>query len=256
MAGLSLIQLWRLLPHGFRVWGPGKRTARVLLGRLCARPEKAWRASERAEEPTPERKGTRPVSWKSLAITFAIGGALLAGMKYFKKEKTEKLEKERQRGIGQPLLGGPFSLTTHTGEPGQWVLIYFGFTHCPDDLEELVLGGCIPTLSNLTLLFITFDPERDTKEAIASYVTKFSPKLISLTGTKEKIDKVSRAFKVYYSPGPKKEDEDHCMIIVDHTIIMYLIGPDGEFLDYFGQNKSAEIAGSIAAHMRTHRKKS
>ena len=146
-------------------------------------------------------------------------------------------------------------------------MIYFGFTHCPDDLEELVLsrktrkndssGGCIPTLSNLTLLFITFDPERDTKEAIASYVTKFSPKLISLTGTKEKIDKVSRAFKVYYSPGPKKEDEDHCMIIVDHTIIMYLIGPDGEFLDYFGQNKkNAEIAGSIAAHMRTHRKKS
>ena len=63
-------------------------------------------------------------------------------MKYFKKEKTEKLEKERQRGIGQPLLGGPFSLTTHTGEPGQWVLIYFGFTHCPDicpeELEKMI----------------------------------------------------------------------------------------------------------------------
>ena len=46
------------------------------------------------------------------------------------------------------------------------------------------------------------------------------------------------------------------MITVDHTIIMYLIAPDGEFLDYFGQNKNAEVAGSVAAHVRTHRKKS
>lgn len=193
----------------------------------------------------------------------------MAGMKYFKKEKTEKLEKERHRSIGKPLLGGPFSLTTHTGEPktnkdylGQWVLIYFGFTHCPDicpeELEKMIQVvdeiDSIPTLPNLTPLFITIDPERDTKEAIANYVKEFSPKLIGLTGTKEEIDQVARAFRVYYSPGPKDEDEDY---IVDHTIIMYLIGPDGEFLDYFGQNKkNAEIAGSIAAHMRTHRKKS
>ncbi|KAI4533325.1 hypothetical protein MG293_016344 [Ovis ammon polii] len=195
----------------------------------------------------PERKGSGdpmrpskpgPVSWKSLAVTFAIGGALLAGMKYFKKEKTEKLEKERQRSIGKPLLGGPFSLTTHTGEPktdkdylGQWVLIYFGFTHCPDicpeELEKMIQVvdeiDSIPTLPNLTPLFITIDPERDTKEAIANYVKEFSPKLIGLTGTKEEIDQVARAFRVYYSPGPKDEDEDY---IVDHTIIMYLIGPD------------------------------
>ncbi|XP_043330041.1 protein SCO1 homolog, mitochondrial [Cervus canadensis] len=305
MAGLSLApgwimrlpgrQLWPFLPHGFGVWGPEKGTARVLLGRLCARPEGAWRASGLAAcclgsrplstamppppgSSGPERKGSRdpmrpskpgPVSWKSLAVTFAIGGALLAGMKYFKKEKTEKLEKERQRSIGKPLLGGPFSLTTHTGEPktdkdylGQWVLIYFGFTHCPDicpeELEKMIQVvdeiDSIPTLPNLTPLFITIDPERDTKEAIANYVKEFSPKLIGLTGTKEEIDQVARAFRVYYSPGPKDEDEDY---IVDHTIIMYLIGPDGEFLDYFGQNKkNAEIAGSIAAHMRTHRKKS
>lgn len=59
------------------------------------------------------------------------------------------MEKQRQRSIGKPLLGGPFSLTTHLGEPktdkdylGQWVLIYFGFTHCPDvcpeELEKMI----------------------------------------------------------------------------------------------------------------------
>lgn len=193
----------------------------------------------------------------------------MAGMKFFKKEKTEKLEKERQRSIGKPLLGGPFSLTTHTGQPktdkdylGQWVLIYFGFTHCPDvcpeELEKMIQVvdeiDDIPTLPDLTPLFITIDPERDTKEAIANYVREFSSKLVGLTGTKEEIDQVARAYRVYYSPGPRDEDEDY---IVDHTIIMYLVGPNGEFLDYYGQNKkNAEIAGSIAAHMREHKRKS
>uniref|UniRef100_A0A4X2L0S7 Synthesis of cytochrome C oxidase 1 n=2 Tax=Vombatus ursinus TaxID=29139 RepID=A0A4X2L0S7_VOMUR len=209
-----------------------------------------------------------PVSWKSLAFTFAVGGALLAGMKYFKKEKAEKLEKERKRTIGKPLLGGPFSLVDHNGEPktdkdylGQWILIYFGFTHCPDicpeELEKMIAVvdeiDSIPTLPNLKPLFITIDPERDNREAVARYVKEFSPKLIGLTGSPEEIDQVARAYRVYYSPGPKDEDEDY---IVDHTIIMYLIGPDGEFLDYFGQNKkNSEIAGSIAAHMRDYKKK-
>ncbi|XP_015976792.1 protein SCO1 homolog, mitochondrial [Rousettus aegyptiacus] len=288
-------QLRPLLPRCFGAWCPAKGTASVLLRRLCAQREETWwvsglagsclgnRLLSTAMPPPPgtsgpDPKGRRdpsrpskpgPVSWKSLVVTFAIGGALLAGMKYFKKEKTEKLEKKRQRSIGKPLLGGPFSLITHTGEPktdkdylGHWVLIYFGFTHCPDicpeELEKMIQVvdeiDSIPTLPNLTPLFITIDPERDTKEAIANYVKEFSPKLVGLTGRKEEIDQVARAYRVYYSPGPKDEDEDY---IVDHTIIMYLIGPDGEFLDYFGQNKkNAEIAGSIAAHMREHRKKS
>uniref|UniRef100_K7E7M0 SCO cytochrome c oxidase assembly protein 1 n=1 Tax=Ornithorhynchus anatinus TaxID=9258 RepID=K7E7M0_ORNAN len=186
---------------------------------------------------------------------------------YVRRYVKQQLEKERKRSLGKPLLGGPFSLVDHHGQPrtdrdylGRWVLIYFGFTHCPDvcpeELEKMIQVvdeiDDIPTLPDLTPLFITIDPERDTREAVARYVREFSPKLVGLTGAAEQVDQVARAFRVYYSPGPRDEDDDY---IVDHTIIMYLIGPDGEFLDYFGQNKkSSEIAGSIAAHMREHKK--
>ncbi|XP_040014989.1 protein SCO1 homolog, mitochondrial [Xiphias gladius] len=214
-----------------------------------------------------EPKKSGPVTWKSLAITFAIGGALLGGMKYFKKEKEEMIEKERNKSIGRPALGGPFSLTDHNNKPaksedflGQWLLIYFGFTHCPDicpdELEKMIEVvdeiDKIKSLPNLTPLLITIDPDRDTPEAMAAYVKEFSPKLIGLTGTTAEIEQVSRSYRVYYSQGPKDEDNDY---IVDHTIIMYLVGPDGEFVEYFGQNKrSVEITSSIAAHMRKYNK--
>ncbi|OXB81210.1 UNVERIFIED_CONTAM: hypothetical protein H355_005140, partial [Colinus virginianus] len=135
-----------------------------------------------------------------------------------------ELEKERNRGIGKPLLGGPFSLVSHEGQLktnrdylGQWVLIYFGFTHCPDicpeELDKMVEVvneiDRIPSLPNLTPLFITIDPERDNEEAIARYVKEFSPKLVGLTGTRAQIDQVAKAFRVYYSEGPKDEDNDY-----------------------------------------------
>ncbi|XP_020641552.2 protein SCO1 homolog, mitochondrial [Pogona vitticeps] len=208
-----------------------------------------------------------PVTWKNLALTFVIGGGVVAAVKLLKKKKEEELEKGRMKSIGKPLLGGHFSLVDHHGEPktdqdflGQWVLIYFGFTHCPDicpeELEKMieVVNGIdeIPSLPNITPLFITIDPERDTKEAIAAYIKEFSPKLIGLTGTKEQIDQVARVYRVYYSSGPKDEDNDY---IVDHTIIMYLVGPEGEFVEYFGQNKtSEEIIGSICGYIRQYKK--
>ncbi|XP_037544592.1 protein SCO1 homolog, mitochondrial [Nematolebias whitei] len=216
-------------------------------------------------KPSSGDKSTRSglITWKSLAVTFAIGGVLLGWMKHLKHEKEQLMEKERNKSIGKPALGGPFSLIDHNKKPtksedffGQWVLIYFGFTHCPDicpdEIEKMIqvvdeIDG-IKSLPQLTPIIITIDPERDTPEAMATYVQEFSPKLIGLTGTAAQIEAVSRAYRVYYSQGPKDEDKDY---IVDHTVIMYLVGPDGEFVDYYGQNKqSAEISASITAHMK------
>ncbi|XP_023135440.2 protein SCO1 homolog, mitochondrial [Amphiprion ocellaris] len=212
-------------------------------------------------------KKSGPVTWKSLAITFAIGGTLLGAMKYFKKEKEELIQKERTKSVGKAALGGPFSLIDHNNKPsksedffGQWILIYFGFTHCPDicpdEIEKMIEVveeiDKIKTLPDLTPILITIDPDRDTVEAMAAYVKEFSPKLIGLTGTTAQVEEVSRAYRVYYSQGPKDEDNDY---IVDHTIIMYLVDPDGEFVDYFGQNKrNTEIAAAVAGHMRRYRK--
>ena len=77
--------------------------------------------------------------------------------------------------------------------------------------------------------------------------------MIGLTGTREQVDAASRAFRVYYSTGPKDDESDY---LVDHTVIMYLIDDDGEFCQYYGQNKSAgEIASSITATIAKKRKK-
>ncbi|XP_043091890.1 protein SCO1 homolog, mitochondrial-like isoform X3 [Puntigrus tetrazona] len=211
-------------------------------------------------------KKSGPVTWKSLAVTFALGGGLLLGMKYFKREKEQMIERERTKSMGKAALGGPFSLVDHNHKPtksedflGRWLLIYFGFTHCPDicpdELEKMIEAvdeiDEIKTIPDITPLLISIDPDRDTPEALAAYVKEFSPKLIGLTGTAAQIEQVSRAYRVYYSQGPKDEDNDY---IVDHTIIMYLVGPDGQFLEYFGQNKkSSEISSSIAAHMRKYK---
>uniref|UniRef100_V9L357 Protein SCO1-like, mitochondrial n=1 Tax=Callorhinchus milii TaxID=7868 RepID=V9L357_CALMI len=249
----------------------GRHTRRTPTSGVLFRGLSTWSPPPRppdSENPNTGRRTTGPVTWKSLAITFAVGGTLLGTMKYLKREKEDKMEKERTRSVGKASLGGPFSLTDHTGQSktnkdylGQWILIYFGFTHCPDicpeELEKMITVvdeiDKIPSLPNLRPLLITIDPERDNVEAMARYVKEFSPKLVGLTGSQEQLEPVTRSFRVYYSQGPKDEDNDY---IVDHTIIMYLVGPDGEFVEYYGQNKkSSEISASIASYMRTHKNK-
>lgn len=200
-----------------------------------------------------------------LAVTLLIGGAVIATWWYVHKEKLQKLQMQRVDQLRKVAVGqGDFCLLDHTGHRrtkkdflGQWVLMYFGFTHCPDICpDELAkMSSVVQLLDETNLpsvqpLFITVDPERDDVAAMAKYMTDFHPRLIGLTGTPEEVKEAGRDYRVYASAGPKDEDGDY---IVDHTILIYLINPDGLFLDYYNRTKSAmQISKSIRQHMKNY----
>ncbi|KAF7988291.1 hypothetical protein HCN44_009936 [Aphidius gifuensis] len=200
-----------------------------------------------------------PITWSSIAIGGGVGCALLAYMYYLKEKKDLEIERERRRSIGKTQIGGKFELINSKGETvksddflGQWVLIYFGFSHCPDvcpdEMEKMVtvVEKLEANKFPVKPIFITVDPERDTKEVVEKYCKEFSPKIIGLTGNREQVGAACRAYRVYFSNGPKDPDNDY---IVDHTIIMYLVDPEGLFVDYYGQTNSPEqIVASVMLH--------
>jgi len=138
-------------------------------------------------------------------------------------------------------VGGPFTLTDETGRTvtsetfrGQWRLMYFGFTWCPDicptDTAKLAAGLKLfeeqhPARAKaLQPLFVTVDPERDTPAALAQFTASFHPRLLGLTGTREQIDAALKAFRIYAQKVPGTTADAYTY---DHLAVLYLMDPDG-----------------------------
>ncbi len=160
--------------------------------------------------------------------------------------------------MGQALIGGPFELTDHTGKRvtdqdfrGRTMVVVFGFTFCPDicPSELQVVSAAIEKLGpkgeQVVPILITVDPERDTPEQLARYVSSFHPRLIGLTGTRSEVDAAAKAYRVY---SRRVEDPKSTVgYTIDHSAIIYVMGPDGAYRTHFTHTTNADaIAERLA----------
>lgn len=165
---------------------------------------------------------------------------------------------------GTALVGGPFTLTNQDGQTvtekdflGKHMLIFFGYTYCPDicPTELQVMTQALTSMgdkaSAIRPLFITIDPERDTPDVMKSYVENFGGGLVGLTGTPEQIAAVAKAYRVYYKRAGEAGATDYLM---DHSSIIYLMGPDGKFVTHFGYATDAnDLAARLSEALETQR---
>ena len=162
--------------------------------------------------------------------------------------------------IGTDMTGADFAntlaLTDHTGKPrtmddfkGKVVTLFFGYTHCPDvcpttmaDMKQTMklLGD---KSSQVQVLFVTLDPERDTQAVLAKFVPYFDARFIGLRGDAQQTAETVKNFKVFYAKVPGKSADDYA---VDHSAGMYVFDKTGKIRLYMGYGqKPAEMASDI-----------
>ena len=151
---------------------------------------------------------------------------------------------------GKALIGGPFTLVDQTGKTvtdqdfrGRYMLVFFGFTHCPDicPAELQVMSASLdelgPKADEVVPIFITLDPERDTPAAMAEYLKNFGPRFVGLTGPSEAIAAAAKAYRVIYSRF--QEDKIKNDYSIDHSALVYFMSKEGEYVTHFAYGTPA-----------------
>ncbi|MBP2298189.1 SCO family protein [Azospirillum picis] len=196
-----------------------------------------------------------------IAAASAVAIAVSAGIAWWQVEHAASTVESGTR-TAVP-IGGPFTLTDNQGRTvtdadfrGKYMLIYFGYTYCPDvcptelGVMTQALDQLGPKAETVQPVFITVDPERDTVPHMKDYVALFHPRLVGLTGTPDQVRDAARAYRVYYAKAPQKDAKPD-EYLMDHSSFIYLMGPDGKFVGVYPGGTSADkiaqdLAGRIA----------
>ncbi len=192
-----------------------------------------------------------------VGVIVVVGAAV-----YFMQDDRSSMPTVTQTGqSGKALIGGPFELVDGSGRTvtdkdfrGKYLLVFFGFTHCPDvcptALSEiaLTLDALGEVADKVQPLFISVDPERDTPELMGEYVAQFHPRIMGLTGSPDQVADVAKAYRVYYKKSIPEEEigKEDPFYVMDHSAITYLMSPDGDFLKHFSHGTAPdEMAAAI-----------
>ncbi|WP_022703353.1 SCO family protein [Pseudorhodobacter ferrugineus] len=191
----------------------------------------------------------------------AVLAGLLGGSAYwvYSNQNGDAFTQCRGGQVGGGSIGGPFTLVNPAGETvtdtdviTKPSLVYFGYTFCPDvcPLDNARNAEAVDILEELGLdvtpIFISIDPARDTPEVMGEFASIMHPKMIGLTGSEEQVKAASQAYKTYY----KKQDATDKYYLVDHSTFTYLMLPGVGFVDFFKRETTPdEMAQTVACFL-------
>ena len=190
------------------------------------------------------------------AVVGLLGGTFL----YIQMQRGGDQFAECRQGVAGGDIGGPFTLVNTAGQTvtekevlQKPSLVYFGYTFCPDvcPLDMLRNVEAVDLLDergmDVTPVFISIDPERDTPDALADYASNMHPKLVALTGSADQVKAAAQAYKTVYT---KRETGDE-YYLMDHMTFTYLMLPGEGFVDFFRRDITSEqLAESVACFVQ------
>jgi cytochrome oxidase Cu insertion factor (SCO1/SenC/PrrC family) len=197
--------------------------------------------------------GRRRRALQRFAAALAAAFVFAAPAQAPEREASEAQRLMAELMSGTAEVGTPFTLRDSQGRKrslaefrGKVVVLYFGFTFCPDvcptDLAEIgkALRSLKARASGVQPLFVTLDPKRDTAPLLRRYVRSFHPSIVALTGSEAEIRRVARAFKVYYERVP----DGRGGYTIAHAAFTFVIGRDNRYREFVPPGTPA---GRIAA---------
>ena len=195
--------------------------------------------------------------WRWIIIGIALALAAALGWQRFTAAP--------EGNLAGSTLGGAFALVNQDGKPvtdrdfaGQYRLMYFGYTFCPDvcptDVGYISRGLADfektrpASAARVTPIFITVDPERDDVASIKAFVSAFHPRLVGLTGTPAASTAAQKTFGIYSRKVATSDPDNY---LVDHFAVIYLFGPDGEPIAFLPHGSTAaEITAMLETYVR------